>query len=66
MAITYRFGDWTYIYDLDDDGSDLGASSRLTGTMGDDKIFGYGGDDVLSGLLGRNSIYGGAGRDTVS
>jgi hypothetical protein len=66
MAITYRFGDWTYIYDLDNDGRDAGTSSTLTGTLGDDKIFGYGGDDVLSGLLGRNSIYGGAGRDTVS
>jgi len=62
MAITYRFGDTTYIYDLDNGGSDIGASSRLVGTLSEvaDLIPGFGEASVtVNGRKCRNPFHDG-------
>jgi len=46
------------------EGADDGA--LLSGSDGDDAIYGLGGDDNLSGGLGNDQLYGGAGDDWLS
>ena len=38
---------------------------KLTGTLGDDSIFGFSGDDILIGLAGADLLDGGKGADTM-
>jgi Ca2+-binding RTX toxin-like protein len=46
------------------DGISPGVSGGLPG-VGDDYIYGYGGDDSLSGGNGTDEFYGGANNDTI-
>jgi Ca2+-binding RTX toxin-like protein len=39
--------------------------NNLTGSSGNDSIFGFGGNDTLSGGSGNDLLYGGAGADTM-
>lgn len=45
-------------------GSNLGET--LTGTAGDDEIYGYDGNDILNGGGGNDVLDGGAGADTMT
>jgi Ca2+-binding RTX toxin-like protein len=39
---------------------------RVTGSVGDDPIFGLGGNEVLAGLAGADLLDGGTGTDTAT
>jgi len=43
-----------------------GAANELSGSLGDDVIYGRDGDDVIIGGRGADTLDGGAGNDTVS
>ena len=45
---------------LDDD-----AVDTLNGNLGNDTLYGYGGDDILNGNVGRDILFGGTGNDTL-
>jgi Ca2+-binding RTX toxin-like protein len=38
-------------------------NDTLTGTFGDDTLYGYSGNDTLNGGFGNDTLYGGAGND---
>ncbi|WP_369814186.1 beta strand repeat-containing protein, partial [Methylophilus sp. Leaf414] len=42
-----------------------GNGNTLTGTAGDDQIYGYGGNDTLNGGAGNDILRGGSGNDTL-
>lgn len=43
----------------------LGGNDTITGTAGEDRLFGGGGNDVIKGLDGYNILYGDAGNDRL-
>ncbi len=40
-----------------------GLANRITGTSGDNTLYGFGGDDVFEGRGGNDTLHGGAGDD---
>ncbi|MEP3892145.1 MAG: hypothetical protein ABJN69_16930 [Hellea sp.] len=55
----------TYLDDTLRGGNDALIGNQLSGGLGDDKIYGFGGDDYLIGGQGDDLVDGGAGDDII-